>query len=534
VAVDAHEFTALDRAAHLPLGKSARRHRWLLGSTGVLALGTLVWLTGGQGQVHIVGLSDDGVVGPNTLGSVVTLDGPSIGDLHVTLDGTGAITATEVDGKIRLAAPALAEGAHELRIDVTRQFRSDEHRTIAFTVDATPPALQAISAPSAIAGPFDLRGSTEPGSTVLVDRNPVPTAADGSYAYRADTVPLGPVQVTATDTAGNITTNTVSVTVAVPATHGVHITALGWASDAIRQRVLSMIDAGRIDTVELDVKDESGEIGYDSQVPLAREIGSAKGYYDVRSAIADLHGRGVRVVGRIVAFRDPLLASAAWARGDRDWVLQTPEGQPLDSYGGFTNYAHPSVRRYNLDIAVEAAEAGFDDILWDYMRRPEGNPSSMVVPGLTGLSSEHIVSFLAEAHARLRPHKVIQGVSVFGIAASRPQTIAQDVAAMAAHVEYVSPMVYPSHWNDGEYGVRDPTRQPADIVTASLADFQKVLAGTGAQLVPWFQDFTMRGVPYGAAEVRAQINAAHALGITNWLQWNPSVTYTTDAYDKLR
>jgi hypothetical protein len=533
MAVEAHEFTALDRAPRGPTPATARRRRWTVGAVGAAALGALAWTALGRGQLTINGIADGAVVRPNALSGGVTLGGASAGQMVVTLDGNHRLTPTLRDGKLHLDAPNLPEGPHMLRLEVTRRLRPDEHHTIAFTVDATPPSLRAVAAPVLITAPFELRGKAEPDATITVDQTPVKANADGSFTYRLDSAPLGPVQVSATDGAGNVTTSAVAVNIAVPATHGVHITALGWASDAIRQRVLDMIDVGQIDTVQLDIKDESGEIGYDSKVPLALEIGAAKGHYDVAAAIAELHSRGVRVVGRVVAFRDPLLASAAWARGDHDWVLQNTNGQPLDSYGGFTNYVNPDVRRYNLDIAVEAASAGFDDILWDYMRRPEGAPSSMVVPGLTGRSSDHIVSFMAEAHARLRPHKVIQGVSVFGIAASRPQTIAQDVAALAAHVEYVSPMVYPSHWNKGEYGVVDPTRQPGEIVTASLTDFKMVMAGSGAQLVPWLQDFTLNGVPYGATEVRAQMDAAKALGITNWLQWNPSVNYTRDAYDKL-
>ena len=88
-------------------------------------------------------------------------------------------------------------------------------------------------------------------------------------------------------------------------------------------------------------------------------------------------------------------------------------------------------------------------------------------------------------------------------------------------------MVYPSHWGRGEYGVAHPEAQPYDITYASLADFQDVLAGTNTAVVPWLQDFSMR-VNYGPEEVRAQIDAAADLGISDWLLWDPTVTYTTE------
>jgi len=167
-------------------------------------------------------------------------------------------------------------------------------------------------------------------------------------------------------------------------------------------------------------------------------------------------------------------------------------------------------------------------VLWDYMRRPEGRLDSMYIPGV-GLDdpSPVIVDFLRQSQSILREFGVFQGVSVFGISATRGEYIAQDVAGMAQYVDYVSPMVYPSHWSRGEYGVTHPEAQPYDITRASLADFQRVLDGTNTALVPWLQDFSMR-VPYGPAEVKAQIDAAASLGIYDWLLWDPTVTYTSE------
>jgi hypothetical protein len=295
---------------------------------------------------------------------------------------------------------------------------------------------------------------------------------------------------------------------------------------------MAMVDAHQVDAVELDLKDEGGVVGYDSKVPLAQQIGAVQTSYDLGQAVATLHAKGVRVIGRIVAFRDPVLAKAAWADGHHDWVVQTPQGRPLGAYGGFTNPASADVRAYNVALAEEAAERGVDEVLWDYARRPEGPISSMVLPGLTGPPADAVVALLTEGQAVLRPHGVLQGVSVFGIAATRPDQVAQDVPAIAAHVDYIAPMLYPSHWNKGEYGVADPNRQPYDIIKASLADFQKDVQAAGTPLSPWLQDFS-EGVPYGEAEVRAQIQAARDLGVTDWLLWNAGSVYTASALDPL-
>jgi hypothetical protein len=405
-------------------------------------------------------------------------------------------------------------------------------RTVRFTVDTAAPPLTGVAGNDGIRlrEPVVVTGSTEPGATVTVADTAAVVEPSGTFRVTLPRPPIGPTAVVATDGAGNTTTETVTFTVVHPGARGLHIDYDGWRNPAIRARLDAALASGAIDTVQLDVKNEDGLVGIDTANALAREIGAVVDEpYDLAAAVEELQAKGARVVVRIVAFRDPILAEAKWAAGERDWVLQTPGGEMLGSYGGFTNYVHPGVRDYNLDLAEEAVAAGVDDILWDYVRRPEGKPESMVIPGRTRPTTEEIADFLREGMQRLRPLGAYQGASVFGIAASRPNTIGQDIALMAPWLDYVAPMVYPSHWNAGEYGVDDPNRQPYDIVTASLADFQQVLAGTGVPLVPWLQDFD-DGVRYGVAEVRAQQQAAADLGIDSWLMWNSSANYTWDAF----
>jgi hypothetical protein len=307
----------------------------------------------------------------------------------------------------------------------------------------------------------------------------------------------------------------------------VHVTAHAWANPALRRGIFALIDAGKIDAVELDLKDESGEIGFEAPIPLARQIGAMRDVYDLSEAIRVLHARGIMVVGRIVAFRDPIHAQAAWRRGWKDQVVQTPGGGQYAGYGGFTNFASPAVRKYNIDIARAAAEAGIDDILYDYVRRPDGPMSTMRFPGLRSTPERSVAGFLAEARQALKPYGTFLGASVFGVAATRPTEVAQNIPAMARNVDYIAPMLYPSHWGRGEYDVPHPNAQPYAIVRRSLADFKKQVRGTGARVVPWLQEFSL-GITYGPAEVNAQIRAARDAGIHEWLLWDPDVTYSGD------
>ncbi len=149
----------------------------------------------------------------------------------------------------------------------------------------------------------------------------------------------------------------------------------------------------------------------------------------------------------------------------------------------------------------------------------------MQLPGLDTAPDVTIARFVADTNAALEGTGAELGISVFGISATRPEPTAQDMRLLAPHVDYVSPMVYPSHWSSGEYEVADPVRQPADIVTRSVADFERIVAGSGAAVVPWLQDFSWGSVIYGPAEVRAQIDAARAVGAEGFLLWNPTSQY---------
>lgn len=488
-------------------------------------------------DAHVDGL-DDGMAlsdatAAGTVVRVTTDPADRVEDAVLSLDGLviGDQARRDGDALLWTVPTGLAEGPHRLTVTVPRAGPLGEvSRTIPFSIDRQPPVVELSPLPPAtpIDAPLTVAGSIEPGGSVELDGQVATVAADGRFELVLPHPPAGERHLVATDPAGNAATVPLRAPVAYPSSRGVHVTGAAWSYEPLRRHILQLIESGGIDVVELDLKDEDGIVNYPTGVALAHEIGAVEPYFDLREAVTVLRGRGVRVVGRIVAYRDPTLAEAAWQRGWRDWVVQAPTGQPLDAYGGFTNPAHPDVRRYNLDLALEAVAAGVHDILWDYIRRPEGPLDQLVFPGLQGPVEDAVLALLAEGHGPLRAQGAFQGASVFGVAASRPGDVAQDLGRMARHLDYVAPMVYPSHWSAGEYGVEDPDGQPFEIVQASLADFLRVLAGTGVAVVPWLQDFSL-GYDYGAAEVAAQVEAARSLGINSFLLWDPDVTYSADA-----
>ncbi|MFC9650776.1 MULTISPECIES: putative glycoside hydrolase [unclassified Streptomyces] len=512
------------------------RRRALIATAVALALtgagvGAWTFLAPGPG-VH--GLTDGAVLDGRKAAQVSAyIDAEAAGGkdkVRATLDG--AVVPIKAEGtRLKLAIPRLTEGKHVLVVEGDSSLPFASYReVVGFTVDTHAPDLN-VADPviKNVADPVTVTGKASTDAKVSVDGKEIPVDKEGAFKI---TVPKGTpvVNITAVDRAGNLTAKAVSTRGRRPMIRAAHITAIGWADKTLRTNVLALVRSGKLNAVELDVKDEDGEVGYASQVPLARQIGSAKGYYDARKAIAEIHAAGAQVIGRIVAFRDPLLATAAWKGGKRDQVVQTPEGEAYAGGGhygklAFTNFADPTVRKYNQDLAVEAAQLGFDDILYDYVRRPDGPLSKMRFPGIGSATPEQaITSFVGDTRIAMRPHAKYLGVSVFGIAATRPKEIAQDIAALVKVSDYIAPMVYPSHWGPGEYGVSNPDTAPYAIVQRSLADFARLAKGTQTEIVPWLQDFSM-GSHYGPTQVAEQIKAAEANKMNSFILWNAGARY---------
>lgn len=519
--------------------RSPRRGALILLAGGLalvlVAGGVLLVRLTQQPDFQVGGLPAGGVVNARALHDgtvrVSAASAAELRDAQVTVDGKRVPARATSDGRLELGLGSLRDGTYELKVAKNgSMLDAGAALTRRLVVDTTPPRLAvADTVAHGLKEPVTVKGRALGATGVTVAGHRAELGPHGQFAVTLDRPPAKATAV-ATDKAGNTAREDAVVTVRRPTLRAVHVSAQGWASDQLRKPVMKLLKEHKINAVQLDVKDESGEIGYDSQVPLAKKIGAAKGYYDAKKAVKEIHAAGGTVVGRIVAFRDPVLASKSWKDGHKDRVVQTPDGGP---YGGgshygalsFTNFADDDVRQYHLDLAAEAAKLGFDDILYDYIRRPDGPLKSMAFPGLGDTAPEDsIAGLVARTRAVAREHGAYLGVSVFGIAVDRPKEIAQDIGKFAQEADYIAPMIYPSHWAAGEYGVSDPNSHPYAITKASLADFVKKAKGTDARIVPWIQDFSL-GVSYGDAEVAAQIRAAKDDGIDSFLLWNPGVSY---------
>jgi hypothetical protein len=311
---------------------------------------------------------------------------------------------------------------------------------------------------------------------------------------------------------------------------GVHVT-MGLAS--LPGKLDEYLDLQRdgLTAVELDVKEENGQVGFTPRsVPLASSIGAARDYYAPRSVARRVHARGLYLIGRIVVFEDPFLA-----HGRPDLAVRRAGGGVWEDAAGlgWTNPYDRRVWKYNTDLAVAAARAGFDEILFDYVRFPsDGDVESAVYRKRGKLRKQDAVpAFLRYASRRLEPLGVRVSAAVFGLSADRDLGIGQLPRRMSPYLDHVYPMTYPSLFGPGELGLDDPGAAPGATVDRALRGFERAIRGRDVLLVPWVQDFGFSG-RYGIEEVRAQIDAARRAGAKGYLLWNAEGVYTDGALEQ--
>lgn len=283
---------------------------------------------------------------------------------------------------------------------------------------------------------------------------------------------------------------------------GVYLTSYALTKREVVEGIFAAQKSGKIDTVVINVKNMHGELTYDSAVPLATEIGASTGRLDLRALVPVLRERGFYVIARQVLFYDPLLARHLGST--EEWVAVDNE----------------VAVEYNLAIAEEVASLGFDELQFDYIRYAD-------VGSLEPVYEERYAAvdrFLSEARDRL-VGRITLSADLFGRVLwpwneRRIDPIGQSLEEMSAHLDFVSPMVYPSHYVEEAYR-NDPYR----VVSEALLSGR---ARVSASYRPFLQAFDL-ALPAGMSletYIREQIRAAEATGADGYLFWHPACEYT--------
>jgi hypothetical protein len=308
---------------------------------------------------------------------------------------------------------------------------------------------------------------------------------------------------------------------------GIHITGPLMSLPGKFTQYLALRKQG-LNTVEVDLKDESGNVSFERGAPtIARGDGAARAYFDLHKAAQQAHAAGVYLIGRVVTFEDPITATA-----HPELAIQRSDGSLWHTNGGLA-WLNPYSRkawRYDVDVAVAAAKAGFDEIQFDYVRFPsDGDISIMRFPGAHPQPKNATVpAFLRYARSRIHPLGVRISADVFGLSASHDLGIGQQPRAIGRIVDALYPMTYPSHYNGGEYNLVNPNAAPGATVLFSLQDFRNQVPVGGAVLIPWLQDFSLYR-SYRPADVAAQVQSARLMHTGGFMLWNAAGLYTRSA-----
>lgn len=308
-----------------------------------------------------------------------------------------------------------------------------------------------------------------------------------------------------------------------------------WAFGSSRfHDLVRMADSTEVNAFVIDVKDDTGYLTYRSAVPTAVAIGANQQLRarDARDRLAMLRERGIHPIARIVVAKDPLLAQhkPAWAVQHRDGGLWRDR----------LNFAwvdafEDSVWIYAAQLAAEAVQMGFDEIQYDYVRFPDEPRSRLetaVFPARReGETSREGVRRNLRLLADLtRPLGVPFTIDVFGLTTSATNDlgIGQVWEDLVTTADVVLPMVYPSHYGRGVYGVAHPNSEPHRMVRRAMEDGlrrNRQLEGPVAEIRPFLQAFTLGPPRYTPWHVREQIRATEELGLTSWVLWNPRSAY---------
>lgn len=306
---------------------------------------------------------------------------------------------------------------------------------------------------------------------------------------------------------------------------GLYIT-FGFLSRPQRVReLIDLVDRSSLNAIVVDVKGDTGWLAYPSQVPLAQEIGaSIAGWMSLDELISLARERGIYTIARLVIFKDELLASR---RPDLA-VLRPDRSLWRDSKGtAWVDPFRPEVWEYNIAIAREVAALGFDEIQVDYIRFPSDGQVEAALysqPSTAPARLEAIRQFMTRLQEALALLPVFTSADVFGMTlwVDNDMGIGQMVENVAPYVDYLSPMLYPSTFAEGNLGYPVPALYPYEVVYRSLLAAQ---ARTRTLLRPWLQHYSLRGVTYDLDEYWAQRRAAEEAGAWGWLFWSAPGIY---------
>ena len=493
---------------------------------------------------------------PNVLAGKVTdrFSGQGVGGAKVRVGSASALTAA--DGSYRIEMIATDAVTVAISADGYATLEQELGKTTSLDAVLRPDTLKARLTDKASGKPVGnaaiIVTTTLPGTDVAFTR--ISNSTDGAFTLKG--MPeQGYLQVIAPGYAkaviaikpGNVPTEIALERFRVKA---LYVTAAIASAPGAIDEYLTLIEKTELNAIVIDIKsdlrDDLGMIYYDSQVPLAKELGLSRPYIDMPALVKRLRDAGIYTIARVQLFsHDNVLSNAR-----PDWSIKLrATGEVYADYPGpgiryaYLDPTNHNVWDYNIQLGVEAAQMGFDEINYDYIRFPDWYKDKADFTK-TLLFSEPIdpannpdrmyqvlTEFMDEAHRAINGAGAKMSVDLFGrVVLGKSMTIAQDIKRMGAFADYIVPMPYPSLWWPGAFDLASPVDEPFKVIDAATVAGLEQIQGQYARLRFWLQDHTdpwaYKVVKYGPAEVRAQIDAAeqHA-ELDGWMLYDSANVY---------
>ncbi len=308
---------------------------------------------------------------------------------------------------------------------------------------------------------------------------------------------------------------------------GIYLNSYDFVNLDKMSSIKAIIDETVVNTLVIDVKTDHGHLMYDSNVQESYEINNERVKFNKTSLEELKTNHKLYLIGRVVAFQDPLFAKTY-----EDSSVFNSKTNSIFSKNGqyFLDPSDQKSRNYVLNIAIEACNLGFDEIQFDYIRYPDAVNNHLVYEEESNFENRtrNINSFLYEATKILHGEGCLVSADIFGyvLQSESDNGIGQHLETIVKSVDFISPMVYPSHYSNGSFGYKYPNKHPYEVVTAALND--GLYRGTKVeQLRPYLQGFW-----HTPKDVRLNIKAAEDIGL-DWIIWNNSSVYDTNYFTKI-
>jgi hypothetical protein len=310
-----------------------------------------------------------------------------------------------------------------------------------------------------------------------------------------------------------------------------YLSFFGIGDRSLRESAIKLIQETELNTLVIDVKGDRGMIPYKSSIPLAAEVGAQRTITvkEMANLMRSLKARGIYTIARIVVFKDNPLALAR-----PDWAVKTEGGEIWRDRENlaWVDPFNKEVWDYNINIAMEAAQYGFDEIQFDYVRFPDASGLRFSMPNTEENRVKAVSGFLMEARKRLIPYNTFLSADIFGYVCwnLNDTKIGQKLEDIVTHLDYICPMLYPSGFQYGIPGYRNPVANPYEIVYLSLKRAQERTNLPSHRFRPWlqaFRDYAFDRRYFNDKEITGEVKAAEGFGSHGWMLWNPRNSYSS-------